>query len=116
MVSIMPGIENLAPDRTDTSSGFSVDPSVAPAAFSSLFRCSCDLAIDRGGNLAVLLVVDVADVGGDREAGRHRQAGVGHLGETRALAARAASFIVAVAVGLAAAEEVDMYFVSTSRP
>ena len=36
----MPGIENFAPERTDTSSGFSVDPSVAPAAFSSFFRCS----------------------------------------------------------------------------
>ncbi len=32
----MPGIENFAPDRTDTSSGFSVEPKVAPAAFSSL--------------------------------------------------------------------------------
>jgi hypothetical protein len=29
----MPGIENFAPDRTDTSSGLSVDPSLAPAAF-----------------------------------------------------------------------------------
>ena len=36
----MPGIENFAPERTDTSSGLSVEPSVAPAAFSSFFRCS----------------------------------------------------------------------------
>ena len=36
MVSIMPGIENFAPERTDTSSGFLIDPRVAPAAFSSL--------------------------------------------------------------------------------
>ena len=40
MVSIMPGIENFAPERTETSSGFSVEPSVAPAAFSSLRRCA----------------------------------------------------------------------------
>jgi len=32
----MPGIENFAPERTDTSSGCSADPSVAPAVFSSL--------------------------------------------------------------------------------
>ena len=38
MVSIIPGIENLAPERTDTSSGLSTDPSTAPAAFSSFFR------------------------------------------------------------------------------
>ena len=35
MVSIIPGIENFAPERTETSSGLSVEPSVAPAAFSS---------------------------------------------------------------------------------
>ena len=40
MVSIMPGIENLAPERTETSSGLAVEPSVAPAAFSSFLTCS----------------------------------------------------------------------------
>jgi len=39
-VSIIPGIDNFAPDLTETSNGFSVDPSVAPAALSSLFRFS----------------------------------------------------------------------------
>ena len=34
----MPGIENFAPERTETSSGFSVEPSVAPAAFSSFLQ------------------------------------------------------------------------------
>jgi hypothetical protein len=36
-VSIIPGIENLAPERTETSSGFFDEPSVALALFSSFF-------------------------------------------------------------------------------
>ncbi len=45
----MPGIENLAPDRTETSSGFSSDPSVAPAAASSLRRfCSISRSMAGG--------------------------------------------------------------------
>src|SRR6185503_20589961 len=36
MVSIMPGIENFAPERTDTSSGLLVEPNLRPAVFSSL--------------------------------------------------------------------------------
>ena len=45
----MPGIENFAPERTETSNGFSVDPSVAPAAFSSFFRfCSISRSIAPG--------------------------------------------------------------------
>ena len=103
----MPGIENFAPDRTDTSSGFSVDPSVAPAAFSSFLMFSAICASTAGGNLALLLVVERADVGGDREARRHRQAGVGHLGEAGALAAERVAH-AAIAVGLPVAEEVDV--------
>ena len=34
MVSIMPGIEARAPERTETRSGFSLSPKVAPIAFS----------------------------------------------------------------------------------
>jgi hypothetical protein len=51
MVSIMPGIENFAPDRTDTSSGFSVEPSVAPATFSSRFRWVAISASMAAGSL-----------------------------------------------------------------
>ena len=36
----MPGMENLAPDRTLTSSGSFGSPSVRPIAFSSRFTCS----------------------------------------------------------------------------
>ena len=55
----------------------------------------------------VLGVVDVADVGGDRETGRHRQAGIRHLGEAGALASERVLHR-AVAVGLAVAEEVHV--------
>ena len=84
----MPGIENFAPERTETSSGFLRRPSFAPAAFSSLreVRRSSRVSI-VGGSLLPVLVVEVAGVGRDREARRHRQAGVGHLGEAGALAA-----------------------------
>ncbi len=37
-MSIIPGMENLAPLRTDTSSGFSESPSCLPAASSSRAR------------------------------------------------------------------------------
>ena len=103
----MPGIENFAPERTDTSSGFSVEPSVAPAAFSSLLAGARPSRLSMsGGSLPLLLVIEVAGVGGDGEPGRHRQAGVGHLGEAGALAAERVLHR-AVAVGLAVAEEVD---------
>ena len=38
-VSIIPGIENLAPDRTLTSSGSAWSPSFLPISFSSLATC-----------------------------------------------------------------------------
>ena len=34
-VSIMPGIENFAPDRTETNSGFDTPPNCLPKSFSS---------------------------------------------------------------------------------
>ena len=49
MVSIIPGIENLAPERTDTSSGFSADPSSPPVSLSSRRRCvSISFSTDVG--------------------------------------------------------------------
>ena len=39
-VSIIPGIENFAPDRTDTSSGSSAPPSTFPRSSSNAARCS----------------------------------------------------------------------------
>ena len=69
---------------------------------------------ERCGNLRlqflrVLLAVGIevdADVGRNREARRHRQAKIGHLGEVRALAAKEVAH-VGFAVGLAVAEGID---------
>ena len=75
--------------------------------FLELLQVLFDLPIDGAGNLGLLLVVDRADLGGDREAGWHREPGVGHLGEARALPAEQILH-VPVAVGFAGAEEIDM--------
>ena len=67
-----------------------------------------DLALEV---LRVLLVVGVevgADLGGDGEAGRHRQAEIGHLGEVCALAAEQVAHR-RLALGLAAAEAIDPF-------
>jgi hypothetical protein len=49
-VSIIPGIENFAPERTDTSSGSSGAPSARPIAFSSATRCSVTSARRASGS------------------------------------------------------------------
>ena len=66
-----------------------------------------DLRLQRGGIRAARGVVVGADLGRDREAGRHRQPEPRHLGEVRALAAEQLLHVGAP-VGLAAAEGVDV--------
>ena len=96
-VSIMPGIENLPPDRTETSNGSAGSPSRRPIA-SSIARSrirhlSCQrLRFGTGGE------VGATGLGGDGEARRYRQAEVGHLGEVGALAAEQVLHVL-VAVG-----------------
>jgi hypothetical protein len=81
----MPGIENLAPDRTDTSSGSLGSPSLRPIAFSSLNTWVGDLVVETLGPPAVHVVA--AGVGRHREARRDRQLQHGrHLGEVGTLA------------------------------
>ena len=86
-MSIIPGMENLAPERTDTSSGSAASPSVRPIFFSSAATWCLAISASRpvgpaGGH------VGAAGVGGDREAGRYRQLQhARHLGEVGALAA-----------------------------
>jgi hypothetical protein len=104
-VSIIPGIENFAPDRDEQRV---LGRSERRAGrFLELLQVRGNRGVHVRRNLLVLLVVDVADLGRDREPGRHGQARVGHLGEARALAAEEI-FHVAVAVGLAVAEEKDV--------
>ena len=66
-----------------------------------------DLAIDRGRDPGFFPVVDAADVGRNREAGRHGQAGVGHLRQAGALAAEQVLHLP-VAVGFAVAEKIHV--------
>ena len=47
-MSIIPGIENFAPERTDTSSGLVGEPSVALALFSS-FRTWLTISVSIAG-------------------------------------------------------------------
>ncbi len=64
------------------------------------------LRFERGRIGFVVGVIVGADLGGDGEAGRHRQPEAGHLGEARALAAQQIAH-VCLARGLAAAEGID---------
>jgi len=52
-VSIIPGIENLAPDLTDTRRGSSTWPRVRPISFSRLARCSSISPDSSGGSAPV---------------------------------------------------------------
>ena len=69
-MSIMPGIENLAPERTETSSGLSFDPKLRFAVFSSLFRCSSISLSTAGGTLPLVAMyarhasVEIVNPGG----------------------------------------------------
>ena len=49
MVSIMPGIESRAPDRTETSSGFFTSPNFLPVCRSSDAMPACISARSAGG-------------------------------------------------------------------
>ena len=50
----MPGIENFAPERTETSSGSSVWPSFLPICASSAARCSLTSADSSAGSRPLL--------------------------------------------------------------
>ncbi len=67
-----------------------------------------NLAVQGGGVGAVVVVVIGADFRGDGEAGRHGQADLGHFGEVGPLAPEEGLHLP-VAVGLAVAEEVDVF-------
>ena len=103
----MPGIENFAPERTETSSGLLVEPNVRPDGLLQLADVATISASIAGVQLVGVGVPQHAGRRRDREPGGHRQAGVGHLGQVGALAAEQVAQR-AVAVGLAAAEEVHV--------
>ena len=87
IVSIIPGIETAAPERTETSSGSSGSPKRLPLRSSSAPRCALDLVLEPVRQRLAVRHVRAARVGRDREPGRHRHAQLRHLGEADALAA-----------------------------
>ena len=109
----MPGIESRAPERTETSSGFFRSPNFLPVCCSSEATPALHLLAQRRRIRPLVGVVVGADLGRDREPGRHRQPDAAHLGEVRALAAEQ-RLHRPVAVGLAA-EEVDVLAGSAAR-
>ena len=82
----MPGIENLAPERTLTSSGLAGSPKPLPVSLSTCVDGLENVVPQALGQLLARGEVVVAGLGRDREPGRHRQTGIGHLGEAGALA------------------------------
>ena len=108
MVSIMPGMESRAPERTETSSGFS---QVAEAFAEDLLGVG-DAGLDlRPEFLWIGLFVGVivgADFGGDGEAGRNGQADAGHFRQVGAFAAEQ-GLHGAVAVRFFVAEEINVF-------
>ena len=103
----MPGIENLAPERTETRSGFFGSPKPLPVRSSTCLHRVQDVVPQAGRQLLAGGEVVVAGLGGDREARRGRQAGERHLGEAGALAAEEVLHL-AVAFGRAVAPGVDV--------
>jgi hypothetical protein len=54
-VSIIPGIENLDPDRTDTSRGFFGSPNLFRATLSRRARCAAISRLASGGIFPLFL-------------------------------------------------------------
>ena len=86
-MSIIPGIEIAAPERTETRSGSPGSPKRLPVFSSSEVRCALDLGLEAVRELPAALRVRAARVGRDREAGRNGHAELGHLRQPDALAA-----------------------------
>ena len=101
---IMPGMENFAPERTLTSSGFVGVAQLLADLLLPVSPSACAISwLISSGTLLLVLEIDVADFGGDREARRHRHARAAHLGQPGALAAEHILHL-SVAVGRAAAK------------
>ena len=83
----MPGMLKAAPERTDTSRGFSTSPNPLPVSLLELLHVGHDVVPQARRKLLARGVVGVARLGRDREARRDRQPRVRHLGEAGALAA-----------------------------
>ena len=73
IVSIIPGIEIAAPERTERSSGFAASPKPQPVARSRRSDVLDDLVLETGRQRTAAREVRAAGVGRDREARRHAE-------------------------------------------
>ena len=104
----MPGIEARAPERTETNKRIFGVAEFFPGDAADLLERGLDLRLEalRIG-FAVLIEIS-AELGGDGEAGRHRQAEMRHLGKPGALAAEEVAHVGA-GFRFAAAEGIDPF-------
>ena len=106
-MSIIPGMESRAPDRTATSNGMAlVSPKVVPIICSIRRIPSSTSACIVLGISAVMCVKVSADFGRNREARRDRQTDPCHFGQVRAFAAEQRLHL-SVPIGLTLAEVIN---------
>ena len=83
----MPGMEALAPERTETSSGLCSIAKLFAGQLLQLSQILKDLRLDFRADLLAVLIVLGAGLSGDGEALRNRHAQNGHLSKVGTLAA-----------------------------
>ena len=86
-MSIIPGIEIAAPERTETRSGCGRIAEPLPGTLPRAARCDAHLVVEAGRHRLAGRHVGAAGVGRDREPGRHRHAERSHLRQPDTLAA-----------------------------
>ena len=104
-MSIIPGIEARAPERTETKSGSEPPPNDLPTDFSTRASAASTSRSSPAGYLPARRPVG-ADLRRDREPGRHRDPERRHLREAEALSAEEL-LALARPFGAAVAEEED---------
>ena len=88
MVSIMPGMDWVAPERTLTSSGRGPRPNVREVLPSSQFNCGQHVVPDGVDRRRGFGEIPQTHLGGDAEGGRHRQIVPAHRVDAVALVAQ----------------------------
>ena len=87
IVSIIPGIETAAPERTETSSGLPSSPKPLPVRSLERRDVLVDLVVEARGDLTSAREVRATGLGRDREPVRDGDAELRHLGEADPLPA-----------------------------
>ena len=86
-MSIIPGIEIAAPERTETSSGSRSSPNPLPVRLLERRDVLVDLVVEARGDVTPGREIRATCLRGDRESVRDRDAELRHLGEADPLPA-----------------------------